>query len=147
MRVIVAGITFLFIFALAQMFHIQKLTREAVANQRIITTLSAGIESRDRAITRMKSDADELEQQGRSLRDALTRAGQQAREQEYGIQRLLNENKVLRDWFATPLPDDVIRLQQRPAFATPGDYLRWLSRRQQLPDPGQSAQNERRHKQ
>ncbi|MGV8925255.1 MAG: Rz-like lysis system protein LysB [Ewingella sp.] len=145
MRVLMGIMPALLIAAFAavgvQRYQLTSLKADIAANERVIGTLSAGIESRDRAITRMKSEADELEQQGRSLRDALTGAGQQAREREYDIQRLLNENKVLRDWFATPLPDDVIRLQQRPAFATPGDYLRWLSRRQQLPDPGQSAQN------
>jgi len=135
------AIVFIGFFALAQMFHIQKLNREAVANQRIIGTLSAGIESRDRVIVRLQSENDEREQQGRQLRESLGAAGQQARDREYEIQRLLNENQALRDWFATPLPVDVIRLQQRPSFATPGDYLRWLSDRQQLPDPGQSAQN------
>jgi len=141
MRLIMGAIVFIGFFALAQMFHIQKLNREAVANQRIIGTLSAGIESRDRVIVRLQSENDEREQQGRQLRESLGAAGQQARDREYEIQRLLNENQALRDWFATPLPVDVIRLQQRPSFATPGDYLRWLSDRQQLPDPGQSAQN------
>jgi len=136
MRLIMGAIVFIGFFALAQMFHIQKLNREAVANQRIIGTLSSGIESRDRVIVRLQSETEEREQLGRELRESLGAAGQQARDREYEIQRLLNENQALRDWFATPLPVDVIRLQQRPAFATPGDYLRWLSSRQQLPDPG-----------
>jgi len=90
---------------------------------------------------RLQSETDEREQQGRQLRESLGAAGQQARDREYEIQRLLNEDQELRDWSATALPVDVIRLQQRPAFATPGDYLRWLSSRQQLPNPGQSAKD------
>jgi len=141
MRYLIGIITVILFFALAQTAHIQKLKREATASQRIIETLSAGIESRDRAIVRLQSETDEREQQGRELRESLGAAGQQARDREYEIQRLLNENQELRDWFATALPVDIIRLQQRPAFATPGDYLRWLSGRQQLPDPRQSAKN------
>lgn len=139
MRYLIGILTLACFFALAQAVHIQKLKREAVTTQLIIGTLSAGIESRDRVIVRLQSETEERERLGRELRESLGAAGQQARDREYEIQRLLNENQALRDWFATPLPVDVIRLQQRPTFATPGDYLRWLSSRQQLPDPGQSA--------
>jgi len=141
MRYLIGIVTLVCFFALAQTVHIQKLKREAVSAQLIIGTLSAGIESRDRVIVRLQSETDEREQLGRQLRESLGVAGQQARDREYEIQRLLNENQELRDWSATALPVDVIRLQQRPAFATPGDYLRWLSGRQQLPDPGQSAKD------
>ncbi|MRT03181.1 Rz-like lysis system protein LysB [Ewingella americana] len=131
--------TVLVVFALGQAGHIKKLKREAVSNQRIIETLSAGIESRDRAITRLQAEGDERDQQGRALRESLGAANQQARDREYEIQGLLNENQTLREWFATALPPDVIRLQERPAFATPGDYLHWLSSRKQLPDPGKPS--------
>ncbi len=142
MNYLISGvITILTVFALAQTVRIKELKRETFSNQRIIGTLSAGIESRDRVIVRLQSETDEREQLGRQLRESLGVAGQQARDREYEIQRLLNENQELRDWSATALPVDVIRLQQRPAFATPGDYLRWLSGRQQLPDPGQSAKD------
>ena len=141
MRYLIGIVTLVCFFALAQAVHIQKLKQEAVTTQLIIGTLSAGIESRDRVIVRLQSETDEREQQGRQLRESLGAAGQQARDREYEIQRLLNENQELRDWSAAALPVDVIRLQQRPAFATAGDYLRWLSNRQQLPNPGQSAQN------
>jgi len=141
MRYLIGIVTLVAFFALAQAVHIQKLKREAVTTQLIIGTLSAGIESRDRVIVRLQSETDEREQQGRQLRESLGAAGQQARDREYEIQRLLNEDQELRDWSATALPVDVIRLQQRPAFATPGDYLRWLSSRQQLPNPGQSAKD------
>ncbi len=138
---IYAGIILLGLYGVAQEFHIKKLKREAVSNQRIIETLSAGIESRDRAITRLQAEGDERDQQSRALRESLGAANQQARDREYAIQGLLNENQALREWFATALPPDVIRLQQRPAFANPGDYLRWLSSRKQLPDPAKPAKN------
>lgn len=136
-----AVLTVIVVFALAQAVHIKELKREAISNQRVIGTLSAGVESRDRVIARLQSETEERDQQGRALRESLGAAGQQARDREYEIQRLLNENQALRDWFATALPADVVRLQQRPAFAAPGDYLRWLSGGQQLSDPRQSAEN------
>lgn len=141
MRLLIGGIAFIAFFAVTQMFHIHKLSREAAANQLTINTLLIGIESRDQVVKHLRQELEDSEQQGRELRDSLSVAGQQSRDREVGIQRLLNENKVLHDWFARALPDDVIRLQQRPAFATPRDYLRWLSRRQQLPDPGKPAKN------
>jgi LysB family phage lysis regulatory protein len=141
MNYLIAVITVIAVFALAQAVHIKELKREAISNQRIIGTLSAGVESRDRVIVRLQSETDERERQGSELRESLGAAGQQALDREYEIQGLLNENQALRDWSATALPADIIRLQQRPAFATPGDYLRWLSSRQQLPNPRQSAKN------
>lgn len=141
MRFIITGLILFSLLVLAQLLYIKKLNREAVTSQRIIETLSAGVQSRDRAIIRLQSDTDEREQQGRKLRESLNIAGQHARDREYEIQRLINENQMLRDWSATDLPGDIIRLQQRPAFTAPGDYLRWLSSRQQLPNPRQSAKN------
>jgi LysB family phage lysis regulatory protein len=55
--------------------------------------------------------------------------------------RLLNENKALRDWYESELPDDVIRLHTRPAFATTADYLQWLSESGAVPAPGQHSPN------
>ncbi|WP_042840572.1 Rz-like lysis system protein LysB, partial [Yersinia aldovae] len=83
---------------------------------------------------------DEARQQAdneQALRQSLSHASSLSLSREQRIQRLLNENKVLRDWFATALPADVIRLHQRPAFANPNDYLRWLSDGEQLPAAGQ----------
>ncbi len=104
---------------------------------RIIGTLSAGIESRDNAITRLKAEARQQAENERALRQSLSDASTLSLSREQKIQRLLNENKVLRDWFATALPADVIRLHQRPAFASPNGYLRWLSDGEQLPATGQ----------
>ncbi|EPM9355164.1 Rz-like lysis system protein LysB, partial [Yersinia enterocolitica] len=103
----------------------------------VIGTLSAGIESRDNAITRLQDEARQQADNERALRQSLSHAITLSLSREQRIQRLLNENKVLRDWFATALPADVIRLHQRPTFANPNDYLRWLSDSEQLPATGQ----------
>lgn len=119
-----------------QTWRIGGLHDEADQAQRIIGTLSAGIESRDNAIHRLNDEALRRERQEQSLRIQLSRAGEQARVREVHIQRLLNENQEMRDWYSARLPDGIGRMHQRPAFASAADYLRWLSGGNQLPDTG-----------
>ncbi|MCL9640858.1 Rz-like lysis system protein LysB [Rahnella victoriana] len=119
-----------------QTWRIGGLYDEAEQAQRIIGTLSAGIESRDNVIHRLNDDALRRERQEQSLRTQLARAGQEARDREVHIQRLLNENQEMRDWYAAILPDGISRMHARPAFASAADYLRWLSGGNELPDTG-----------
>jgi LysB family phage lysis regulatory protein len=119
-----------------QTWRIGVLHDEADQIQRIIGTLSAGIESRDNAINHLNDEAVSRERQEQSLRTQLSQAGELARVREYTIQRLLNENQEMRDWYAARLPDGIGRMHQRPAFASAADYLRWLSGGNQLPDTG-----------
>ena len=119
-----------------QTWRIGGLHEEADQAQRIIGTLSAGIESRDNAINRLNDEAVSRERQEQRLRIQLSRAGEQARVREYHIQRLLNENQEMRDWYGARLPDGISRMHARPAFASAADYLRWLSGGNQLPDTG-----------
>ena len=119
-----------------QTWRIGGLHDEADQAQRIIGTLSAGIESRDNAINRLNDDAVMRERQEQSLRTQLARASQEARDREYHIQRLLNENQEMRDWYGARLPDGISRMHARPAFASAADYLHWLSGGNQLPDTG-----------
>jgi LysB family phage lysis regulatory protein len=122
-----------------QTWRIGGLTDEADQAQRIIGTLSAGIKSRDNAINRLSDDAVTRERQEQTLRTQLARAGQQARDREVHIQRLLNENQEMRDWYAAPLPDGIGRMHARPTFASAADYLRWLSGGNELPDTSKFA--------
>ena len=119
-----------------QTWRIGGLTEKADQAQRIIGTLSTGIESRDNVINRLNDDAVARERQEQSLRTQLSQAGEQARVREYHIQRLLNENQEMRDWYGARLPDGIGRMHQRPAFASAADYLRWLSGGNELPDTG-----------
>ncbi|EOI6453531.1 Rz-like lysis system protein LysB [Yersinia enterocolitica] len=118
-------------------WYANRLSHDIDSANRIIGTLSAGIESRDNAISRLQDEARQQADNERALRQSLSHASSLSLSREQKIQRLLNENKVLRDWFATALPADVIRLHQRPTFASPNDYLRWLSDSDQLPATGQ----------
>ncbi|WP_145590108.1 Rz-like lysis system protein LysB [Yersinia aleksiciae] len=118
-------------------WHAHNLKKDLDSAQLVIGTLSAGIESRDNVITRLQDEARQQAENEQALRQSLSHASTLSLSREQRIQRLLNENKVLRDWFATALPADVIRLHQRPTFANPNDYLRWLSDGEQLPAAGQ----------
>ncbi|CNH75268.1 putative regulatory protein [Yersinia aldovae] len=121
--------------ALGWYTHRQSLTIANASN--IIGALSAEIESRDSSLIQLQEQAQRQAKSERILRQSLSDANHLSQSREQKIQRLLNENKVLRDWFATALPADVIRLHQRPAFANPNDYLRWLSDGEQLRAAGQ----------
>jgi LysB family phage lysis regulatory protein len=70
------------------------------------------------------------------LRNKLTAANTLAAKRGETVTRLLNENKALRDWYESDLPDDIIRLHTRPAFATTAGYLQWLSESGAVPDTG-----------
>ncbi|WP_447882257.1 Rz-like lysis system protein LysB [Serratia fonticola] len=103
------------------------------------STLTAVVNSRDTVITALQHESHQQAQAEQQLRDTLAGAQRLALRREQQLQKVLNENQALREWFSRALPADVIRLHQRPAFTGTGDYLRWLSDGQPLPDPGQPA--------
>lgn len=114
---------------------------ELTSAQRIIGTLSAGIESRDKAIARLDADARASQKREAELRLMQGRASTAALNREMTIQRETDANPILRDWSAAALPDDVIRLHTRPAFSSARDYLDWVSARDKLPGTGKQPQN------
>ncbi|WP_435953215.1 Rz-like lysis system protein LysB [Dryocola sp. BD626] len=73
------------------------------------------------------------------LRNKLATASTLAANRGNTVTRLLNENKALRDWYESDLPDDIIRLHTRPAFDTTAGYLQWLSEGGAVPDTGKPA--------
>ncbi|ENA1777558.1 LysB family phage lysis regulatory protein [Yersinia ruckeri] len=129
----------LFVWALAAGFYGYSLYQEVKQARQQVTTLSGELSVRDNLITRLQAKSQQQAQNELALRQSLRKASDVSLSREQKIQRLLNENKALRDWFATALPADIIRLHQRPAFASPNDYLRWLSDGQQLPTPSQHS--------
>lgn len=111
-------------------------SQELAGAQRIIGTLSAGIESRDKAISRLSAENQQSQKREAALRLMQGRASAAALTREAHIQRETDANPILRDWSAAALPDDVVRLHARPAFASARDYLDWLSARDKLPGAG-----------
>ena len=112
---------------------------ELAQAQRVIGTLSAGIESRDKAINRLNDEARLGAKREAALRLLQGRASTTALNRELQIQRETDANPTLRGWSAAALPDDIIRLHSRPAFSNARDYLDWLSARDQLSGAGQPA--------
>ncbi len=68
--------------------------------------------------------------------DAITLAAVARAEQ---IKRLTNENPDVKKWADTPLPADVIRLQQRPAVTGAAGYRAFLSESNALPAASERA--------
>lgn len=111
-------------------------SQELAGAQRIIGTLSAGIESRDKAISRLSAENQQSQKREAALRLMQGRASAAALTREAHIQRENDANPILHEWSAAALPDDVVRLHARPAFASARDYLDWLSARDKLPGAG-----------
>lgn len=99
--------------------------------------IAAALTDTRAAIDTLQAAAGVLAQEEEKLRGDLNAAHWLALTREQKIQRLLNENQQLRDWFNTALPADVARLHQRPGFTGAADYLRWLSESESVPNPGQ----------
>ncbi|MBH3293139.1 LysB family phage lysis regulatory protein [Serratia marcescens] len=95
------------------------------------------------AIAVLQDSALRNEREQVMLRQRIAAADQLVTRRNHTITRLLNENEALRRWYQSALPDDVIRLHSRPDFATPDDYLRWLSEGQQLPAARQQPEDQR----
>ncbi|WP_413742294.1 Rz-like lysis system protein LysB [Sodalis sp. RH15] len=125
------------IFIAALLWFVAEQNNNLGQQSRIVDALSDGIESRDRVISRLQQEAQDQAQAELALRHSLTAAGSLAQKHEQQIQKLLNDNQTLREWYSAALPDAAIRLHQRPAFASAADYLRWLSEGEQLPDTGE----------
>ena len=111
-------------------------SQELAGAQRIIGTLSAGIESRDKAISRLSAENQQSQKREAALRLMQGRASAAALTREAHIQRETDANPILREWSSAALPGDVVRLHARPAFASARDYLDWLSARDKLPGAG-----------
>lgn len=136
MRIAIGLLVVALLALLAASGYAHHLSIQLESANRIVGTLSAGIESRDAAIARLQDESAEREKSELALRMLLGDANSAARNREAKIQRLIAENETLKTWFNAALPDAVIRLQERPAFASANDYLRWLSEGYELPISG-----------
>ena len=106
-----------------------------------IGTQKNNLSTLNNQLNMVRDNASRSERAQVVLRQQLSHAQQLATGKDQKITRLLNENKALRDWYQSALPDDIARLHTRPAFDTPDAYLRWLSEGDELPDTGKPAEN------
>lgn len=137
MRLIAVGLAVALAALAFVCWRLSSTESELAQAQRVIGTLSAGIDSRDKAINRLNDEAREGAKREAALRLLQGRASTTALNRDLQIQRETDANPTLRGWSAAALPDDVIRLHSRPAFSNARDYLDWLSARDQLPGAGQ----------
>lgn len=106
-----------------------------------ITTQKNNLSTLSNQLKVVRDNANRSERAQVELRQQLSHAQQLANGKDQKITRLLNENKALRDWYQSALPDDIARLHTRPAFDTPDAYLRWLSEGGKLPDTEKPTEN------
>ena len=106
-----------------------------------ITTQKNNLATLNNQLNVVRDNANRSERAQVVLRQKLSHAQQLATGKDQKITRLLNENKALRDWYQSALPDGIARLHTRPAFDTPDAYIRWLSEGDELPDTGKPAEN------
>lgn len=59
------------------------------------------------------------------------------------LERLRHENQEFKRWHDTALPDDVVRMRQRPAINTTDEYIEWLSKRDTVHPATEPANAER----
>lgn len=78
------------------------------------------------------------------LQTQLQTAQQNLQHRSAQWETLKRENKELKIWADTLLPDPAIRLHQRPAFTGPCDYSQWLSRFDAVLSTGQQSSDEQR---
>lgn len=112
------------------------------ANQ-TISQQKAQLSAQADVLKHLNYQAERNEQAQVELRQQLVAMNQLAHKRHQTITRLLNENASLRHWYQSVLPDDVIRLHNRPAFANPTNYLRWLSESDKLRNTGQPTSHQR----
>ncbi|WP_455871622.1 Rz-like lysis system protein LysB [Serratia proteamaculans] len=120
-----------------------RLTRSLSAANQTINTQKNDLAGVRLQLSEVQTGARRNEREQVILRQRIAAADLLANRRNHTITRLLNENEVLRRWYQSALPDDVIGLHTRPDFATPDDYLRWLSEGQQLPAARQQPDNQR----
>lgn len=104
-----------------------RLTRSLSAANQTINTQKNDLAGVRLQLSEAQASARRNEREQVILRQRIAAADLLTNRRNHTITRLLNENEVLRRWYQSALPDDVIGLHTRPDFATPDDYLRWLS--------------------
>ncbi|CNI39934.1 MULTISPECIES: Rz-like lysis system protein LysB [Yersinia] len=110
--------------------------RLAEARQTLIDQQAADSSSKNGQLIALALTANANNQAQAQLRQQVASADQLLAQRNSQIKRLYRENETLRRWADTPLPDDIIRLRQRPAFTGATDYRQWLSEGHSLPVSG-----------
>ncbi len=115
--------------------------RLAEARQTLIDQQAAETVSKNGQLIALALTANANNQAQARLRQQVASADQLLAQRNSQLKRLYRENKTLRRWADTPLPDDIIRLRRRPALTGAADYRQWLSEGHSLPVSGSQPTN------
>ncbi|HEN3626253.1 TPA: LysB family phage lysis regulatory protein [Yersinia enterocolitica] len=115
--------------------------RLANAQQVVIDQQAADAVIKSGQLIALALTANANNQAQAQLRQQVASADQLLAQRNSHIKRLYRENATLRRWADTPLPDDIVRLRQRPAFTGAADYRQWLSQGHSLPVSGGQPAN------
>jgi len=143
MKILITLLVLAVVAVLYMAWDNRDLTQSLSAATQTIGRQEKALKDANSTLTAMQANARRNEGAQVLLRQQRDAAEALATRRNQTITRLLNENDALRQWYQSPLPDDIVRLHRRPAFATPDDYLRWLSEGQQLPDAGERPDHSR----
>lgn len=115
--------------------------RLADAQQVVIDRQAAEVSSKNGQLITLALTANANNQAQARLRQQVASADQLLAQRNSQLKRLYRENETLRRWADTPLPDDIIRLRQRPALNGAADYRQWLSEGHSVPVSGGQSTN------
>ncbi|AKP32158.1 Rz-like lysis system protein LysB [Yersinia aleksiciae] len=115
--------------------------RLSEARQVVIDRQAAEVASKNGQLITLALAANANNRAQARLRQQVACADQLLAQHNSQLKRLYRENETLRRWADTPLPDDIIRLRQRPALTGAADYRQWLSESHSVPVSGGQTTN------
>ncbi|ELW8929803.1 LysB family phage lysis regulatory protein [Yersinia enterocolitica] len=115
--------------------------RLADAQQVVIDRQADEVASKNGQLITLALTANANNQAQARLRQQVASADQLLVQRNSQLKRLYRENETLRRWADTPLPDDIIRLRQRPALNGAADYRQWLPEGHSMPVSGGQSTN------
>lgn len=98
---------------------------------------------RDAIIKRLLRDAREKDAQRVQLERTRAAIDTTLAAYQKAFRRLINENKAVRTWAGTALPDDVVRLHTCPAITGAKDYTECMRPRVAVHNASDGAAHER----
>ncbi|AKP35129.1 Rz-like lysis system protein LysB [Yersinia aleksiciae] len=115
--------------------------RLSEARQAVIDQQAADAVIKSGQLIALALTANANNQAQAQLRQQVASADQLLAQRNSQLKRLYRENETLRRWADTLLPDDIIRLRQRPALTGAADYRQWLSEGRSVPVSGGQPTN------
>jgi LysB family phage lysis regulatory protein len=132
------------LLAIATEMHIIRSLRMQLDTARMAErrALQASVE-RDAIIERLLRDAREKDAQRAQLERTRAAIDTTLAAYQKAFRRLIDENKAVRTWAATALPDDVVRLHACPAITGAKHYTERMRTRVAVHDAVNGAAHER----